>query len=85
VNINAYHQPGVEAGKKAATDVLQLQERVQSALASGSGATAEEIAGSLGADPESVFHALRHLAANDEMIGSSVGEEAAQQKFFRRS
>ena len=27
-NINAYHQPGVEAGKKAAASVLQLQTRV---------------------------------------------------------
>ena len=26
VNINAYHQPGVEAGKKAATRVLELQK-----------------------------------------------------------
>jgi glucose-6-phosphate isomerase len=28
VNINAYHQPGVEAGKKAATRLLQLQQDV---------------------------------------------------------
>jgi len=46
VNINAYHQPGVEAGKKAATRVLQLQGRVEKSL-SGSGKTAEQIAGEL--------------------------------------
>ena len=28
VNINAYHQPGVEAGKKAAAAVLALQGKV---------------------------------------------------------
>ncbi|MHB1155409.1 MAG: glucose-6-phosphate isomerase [Phycisphaerales bacterium] len=28
VNINAYHQPGVEAGKKAAAEVLSLQQKV---------------------------------------------------------
>ena len=28
VNINAYHQPGVEAGKKAAASILDLQKRV---------------------------------------------------------
>ena len=32
VNINAYHQPGVEAGKKAATRILELQQRVQEIL-----------------------------------------------------
>src|ERR1700731_1891084 len=32
VNINAYHQPGVEAGKKAATRLLQLQHDVREKL-----------------------------------------------------
>lgn len=32
VNINAYHQPGVEAGKKAATTILELQKQVQGYL-----------------------------------------------------
>ncbi|KAG8057049.1 hypothetical protein GUJ93_ZPchr0002g23055 [Zizania palustris] len=32
VNINAYHQPGVEAGKKAAGEVLALQKRVLTVL-----------------------------------------------------
>jgi glucose-6-phosphate isomerase len=25
ININAYHQPGVEAGKKAAANIIDLQ------------------------------------------------------------
>lgn len=33
VNINAYHQPGVEAGKKAATAILELQKQVHGYLA----------------------------------------------------
>jgi glucose-6-phosphate isomerase len=66
VNINAYHQPGVEAGKKAATRVLELQGRVKKILGSGSGKTPEEIARELNADPEDVFHILRHLQANTE-------------------
>ena len=65
VNINAYHQPGVEAGKKAATRVLELQRSVQEIVRAGSGKTPEEIARELNADPEDVFHILRHLAAND--------------------
>ncbi|XP_052201397.1 glucose-6-phosphate isomerase 1, chloroplastic-like isoform X2 [Diospyros lotus] len=32
ININAYHQPGVEAGKKAAGEVLALQKRVLAVL-----------------------------------------------------
>jgi len=83
VNINAYHQPGVEAGKKAATQVLQLQGRIRENLGAGSGKTAEEIAQSLGADPEDVFHVLRHLAANDPSIQVSDGGTIAAQKYSR--
>ncbi|MFN2623324.1 MAG: glucose-6-phosphate isomerase [Chthoniobacterales bacterium] len=64
VNINAYHQPGVEAGKKAATRVLELQARVKK-ISGYASKTPEEIAGELGADPEDVFHILRHLRANE--------------------
>ncbi len=64
VNINAYHQPGVEAGKKAATRILELQARVKKIPGYASKAPAE-IAGEIGADPEDVFHILRHLRAND--------------------
>jgi len=63
VNVNAYHQPGVEAGKKAAGDFLKLLGQVRGAL-SASGQTAEVIAATLGADAEDVFHCLNHLAAN---------------------
>jgi glucose-6-phosphate isomerase len=82
VNVNAYHQPGVEAGKKAATRVLELQGRVQKTLGGEPGKTADEIAGELSADPEDVFHILRHLAANDPAIKISEGDVATQ-KFSR--
>ena len=55
VNINAYHQPGVEAGKKAATKVLELQRRVTEKLTTAPGQTADEIAAVLEADPEERF------------------------------
>ncbi len=46
VNINAYHQPGVEAGKQAAADVLELQNQVTAALSeAGSALSLAEIAG----------------------------------------
>ncbi|HEV8185174.1 MAG TPA: glucose-6-phosphate isomerase [Chthoniobacterales bacterium] len=82
VNINAYHQPGVEAGKKAATEVLRLQQRVRELIAPQPGQTADEIAAELNADPEGVFHALRHLAANDPAIGVSSSATPGHQKFF---
>src|SRR6266403_18645 len=68
VNINAYDQPGVEAGKNAATKLLQLQKQVSEKLTADREKTAEEIAHSINADPEDVFHALRHLASNDPQI-----------------
>lgn len=67
VNINAYHQPGVEAGKKAAGAFLDLLARVKSHLSEtgSSGVSAADMAGNLGeADTEEVYHCLNHLAAS---------------------
>jgi glucose-6-phosphate isomerase len=65
VGINAYHQPGVEAGKKAAASVLQLQAKVRAAL-SGQPQSAVQVAerAASGDDAETVFLLLEHLAAN---------------------
>src|SRR6184192_4714318 len=81
VNVNAYNQPGVEAGKKAATELLQLQAKVRENL-NRNPRTAEEIARSLGADPESVYHLLVHLHANDPTVQSADEKEVAADKFF---
>jgi glucose-6-phosphate isomerase len=80
VNVNAYDQPGVEAGKKAASKLLQLQKQVLQEL-SAEGKTAEEIARSVDADPEDVFHLSRHLASNDARIKIAAGDEAADDRF----
>jgi len=82
VNINAYHQPGVESGKKAATEVVALQQRVRAQLRPEPGETVEQIAAALNADPEAVYHVLRHLSANEDGIATSAAAPAAQ-KFFR--
>src|SRR5437868_4241156 len=81
VNINAYDQPGVEAGKKAATSMLEIQKQVREKLTTGAGKTAEEIAHSIDADPEDVFHVLRHLASNDPHIRTTAGNETVEEKF----
>lgn len=67
VNVNAYHQPGVEAGKKAAGSVLDVQLKLVAALkARGkTGATAEQLASEAAeGDDETAFKILEHLAAN---------------------
>src|SRR5438034_2343478 len=81
VHINAYDQPGVEAGKKAATRLLQLQKQVTEKLATDREKTAEEIARSIDADPEDVFHVLRHLASNDPQIKLVPGEATVDDRF----
>ena len=77
VNINAYHQPGVEAGKKAAAAVLSLQGKIVGAL-SGSGQTADQVAQKIGAadSAESVYLLLEHLAANGRAKASNGGDPA---------
>jgi glucose-6-phosphate isomerase len=80
VNINAYDQPGVEAGKKAASKLLELQKQVRAQL-SDKGKTAEQIARSVDADPEDVFHSLRHLASNDLRINVGTADEPADNRF----
>jgi glucose-6-phosphate isomerase len=68
VNINAYHQPGVEAGKKAAGTVLAIQRQIIAHLKANLNQplTASEISKAIGQqdDIETVFKVLEHLAAN---------------------
>lgn len=62
IDINAYHQPGVEAGKRAASKILALSRDLRAALAIKPG-TADELAGRLGADPLECWYILERLAA----------------------
>ena len=80
VNVNAYHQPGVEAGKKAAASVLKLLARTRGAL-SAQPQTAGQIASALGEDAEAVYHALTHLAANDARVRATAGATVAADAF----
>jgi len=70
ININAYHQPGVEAGKKAAAGVLKLQARVLAVLHDEKGKSwrLEDLARLLGAEDEieTLFKLLEHAAANPD-------------------
>ncbi|MCY7336521.1 MAG: glucose-6-phosphate isomerase, partial [Chamaesiphon sp.] len=73
VNVNAYHQPGVEAGKKAAAVILQLQTDAIKALQETTIAapiTLAELAAKVGAPDrvEAIYKILRHLQANDRGV-----------------
>ena len=71
VNINAYHQPGVEAGKKAATQVLEIQQKVVAFLNKQNDAlSAAQIADAMGMSDkaETIYHVLEHLAANKRFV-----------------
>ena len=84
IGVNAYHQPGVEAGKKAAASVLALQAKVTAAL-SATGQTAEQIANQIGDKDqiEAVFLLLEHLSANGRARMESA--ERPEQATFRKS
>ena len=80
VNINAYHQPGVEAGKKAAGNVLTIKNQVLALLAKSESALGiNEISQQLKLPGEEIliYQILRHHAANHPMYieGSFVDPE----------
>jgi glucose-6-phosphate isomerase len=71
VNVNAYHQPGVEAGKKAAAAILDLQRKVVDALKQESSPIALDVLAAKAGAPdeiEAIYKIVRHLAMNDRGI-----------------
>ncbi|MEH2191122.1 MAG: glucose-6-phosphate isomerase [Nostoc sp.] len=71
VNVNAYHQPGVEAGKKAAASILDLQTRVVAVLQKEKAPISiDELAEKAGASEqvEAIYKILRHIHANQRGV-----------------
>ncbi len=68
ININAYHQPGVEAGKKAAGQIIEIQKQILDYLSNKPDKlfTAAEISKAIGEedDIETVHKVIQHLASN---------------------
>lgn len=86
IGVNAYHQPGVEAGKKAAADVIVFQRKILQFLSGAKGCehSAIEIATHIGAinQVESVFKICNHLAANpDRRVNKSPGSSAFDARY----
>ncbi|AFY59428.1 glucose-6-phosphate isomerase [Synechococcus sp. PCC 6312] len=71
INVNAYHQPGVEAGKKAAAINLSLQKQLVKTLQQEARPLKlTELAMIAGAEAqaETIYLLLRHLAANQRGV-----------------
>ena len=83
IDTNAYHQPGVEAGKKAAAVVLDLQQRLMTALASDA-QRVQELAAKVGADAADCWPILQHLAKNRAEVAVISGHDPEQASFLRR-
>jgi glucose-6-phosphate isomerase len=70
ININAYHQPGVEAGKKAAKTVLDVQHAVLGFLRGrpGQSFAPDAVAREIGQPDkaETIFQLCEHLSANPD-------------------
>lgn len=83
IHINAYHQPGVEAGKKAAAAVLALQAKALAAL-SATPQTAGQIAIAIGTadSTETIYITLENLAA-DGRAKMKAGANPADAAFSR--
>jgi glucose-6-phosphate isomerase len=77
IHLNAYHQPGVEAGKKAAGTVIALQGKIVTFMKSSSGTTfgVPEIAAGINSpdNAETVYHICEHLSANKRLIKNESG------------
>ena len=85
ININAYHQPGVEAGKKAAGKVIESQCKVLDFLSkqSGTAFSIEEISKGIGAedDIEHIFKICKHLTTNKKILCKVFNDSILKRKY----
>jgi len=83
VDVNAFHQPGVEAGKKAAAKVLDLQRKLAAALGSQP-LDVRALAAKVAADPADCWPILQHLAANRPEVAATHVHDPEAARFHRR-
>jgi glucose-6-phosphate isomerase len=83
VDVNAYHQPGVEAGKKAAAKVLDLQKALAAAL-QNQPRRLDELAAAVSADAMDCWPILQHLAANKPNVAATAVHDPLRATFARR-
>ena len=85
IGINAYHQPAVEFGKKAAGGLIDLKNRAEEMLLTSSRPmTAQELAEALDAQADDVFRLMLHLCTNDPRFSVSLKQPVAESTFELR-
>lgn len=89
IGVNAYHQPGVQAGKVAADSILKLKTRIMAHFDKNPSAmlTAHQLASALGVpeEIEIVFKLCEHLVANPERGLSKIqGSSLFLSQYTRR-
>ena len=86
ININAYHQPGVEAGKKAAASVLELEQKVITHLKEQGGTKLDAVTIAqnlnLESETETIFKLLNRLTANQRGLSVEVKNPIHQSLFY---
>ncbi len=85
VNINAYHQPAVEFGKKAAGRLIELKNMLRTYLKENAGKsfTTEELATAISRIDEKadIFRLLLHLSKNDELVSMEEAQPITESRF----
>lgn len=81
VDINAYHQPGVEGGKRAAKTALQALRSLEGVLSDVPAAAAELAAE--GTDLRMAWRLLHHLAATGRAVLAEAGRDPLSDRFTR--
>jgi glucose-6-phosphate isomerase len=82
LDINAYHQPAVESGKKAAGATLELLDRIE-AMLTNEARRAPDIAAELGEGPHQCWRLLHHLAETGR-ARTTRGPHPRDDEFSRR-
>ena len=82
IHINAYDQPAVEFGKKAAGEIISSKIKAYNLLKeTGKAMTSEEIGDAVGSDPADIFRIMLHLAANEEDVMMDQAEDIFKSTF----
>ena len=79
VDVNAYHQPGVEAGKTAAKAVVALQDKLADAVGSQP-RTPADLASLLNADEVEVYYLLERLRTTGRIDADGHGADATYRR-----
>lgn len=78
-DLNAYHQPGVEAGKKAASQTLRQLRDLAAALQAAP-RSAEQLAALVGVEPLTAWRLAHHLAARGLAV-ATTGTQPTDDRF----